>query len=96
MNLKDEVAKAAAVLDAEHPGWHEKINLASLNLGSCTNCILGQLDGHFMKAPIRLQRLRGLVGYRSPYNAYRQKAWSRFWFVLNQLWTDLIANLRSS
>jgi hypothetical protein len=39
------VAKGAALLDREVPGWAEQIDLPTLNMSSCSRCILGQLYG---------------------------------------------------
>lgn len=33
---------AARFLDVHHPGWFERINLAELDLESCTACVIGQ------------------------------------------------------
>ena len=47
MNLKEAVKRGAAWLDANHPGWREKINLAELEMEHCSKCILGQLFGDY-------------------------------------------------
>lgn len=36
-------AKGAALLDEEAPGWAERIDLPTLDLGSCWTCVLGQI-----------------------------------------------------
>jgi hypothetical protein len=51
-------AKGAALLDEEVPGWADRIDVPTLDLGSCTLCVLGQLypehntlpgpDGYFL------------------------------------------------
>lgn len=38
------VARGAAFLDRVEPGWHERINLNTLKLDSCLDCVLGQLN----------------------------------------------------
>lgn len=38
------VERGAEFLDARIPGWEEKIDLDKLDLGSCCNCIVGQLN----------------------------------------------------
>jgi hypothetical protein len=45
--VRARVAKGAALLDQERPGWVEQVNAELLFLGSCTRCILGQLLGHY-------------------------------------------------
>lgn len=37
------VARGAAMLDLEIPGWHDRINTDQLNLESCVSCVFGQL-----------------------------------------------------
>lgn len=39
------VHDAAKILDVDHPGWHDKVNLATLNMWSCSACIIGQTLG---------------------------------------------------
>lgn len=39
------VANGVALLDEHNPGWHERIDLGSLRLSTCSGCILGQLYG---------------------------------------------------
>ena len=40
-------AKAGAdFLDANHHGWAEKIDLDTLSMAGCFNCVLGQLYGN--------------------------------------------------
>mgnify|MGYP003474800171 FL=1 len=38
------VQRSAAKLDNEVPGWHKRINVDTLNLGSDSRCICGQLN----------------------------------------------------
>lgn len=45
----DRAKKGAEVLDSQiGADWHTKINLSTLDLGSCYACILGQLFGEYM------------------------------------------------
>lgn len=41
--IEQRVADGAAWLDEKYPGWFDKIDLAILDLGSCTQCVLGQV-----------------------------------------------------
>ena len=41
-------AAGAAFLDEHVPGWRTRIDLSTLDLESCENCILGQLFDDFM------------------------------------------------
>ena len=42
---KAAVHKGAKLLDKILPGWHTKVNLERLNMGSGTMCMMGQLFG---------------------------------------------------
>ena len=48
---KERVTKGHQWLDQNYPGWKEKIDLDTLELSSCLNCVLGQLYGHFDNSP---------------------------------------------
>jgi hypothetical protein len=37
------VARGAALLDDEIPGWAARVNLSVLDVSDCTRCVLGQL-----------------------------------------------------
>lgn len=40
--LIEQVTAGAAWLDENYPGWERKIDLGSLDLRSCSNCVCGQ------------------------------------------------------
>lgn len=42
------VARGAALLDAEVPGWVQRVDPGLLALESCTSCLLGQLFGDYV------------------------------------------------
>ena len=39
------VARGAAHLDQVRPGWFNRIDVGTLSLGSCWDCVIGQLFG---------------------------------------------------
>lgn len=45
--IAERVARGAALLDREKPGWAARINERELNLGCCADCILGQVYGDY-------------------------------------------------
>jgi hypothetical protein len=49
-----QVNAGIKLLDAEQPGWRESIDLETLNLGSCSVCILGQVFGDYEDGTIEL------------------------------------------
>lgn len=42
------VARGAKSLDKRMPGWHRKVAITSLNMGSSCSCVLGQLAGRYV------------------------------------------------
>jgi hypothetical protein len=49
--IDDRVAAGSAWLDANRPGWWQRIDLDTLDLGDTCNCVLGQEYGHYFEAP---------------------------------------------
>lgn len=45
------VQRSAAKLDKEIVGWHKRINVDTLNMGSDSRCICGQLNINLMPNP---------------------------------------------
>lgn len=46
-SLASRVRAGVALLDREEPGWFKRVDLARLNVGSCSMCVLGQLFGAY-------------------------------------------------
>lgn len=42
---KAVVERGAKLLDKKLPGWHNKVAITSLNMGSACHCVLGQVGG---------------------------------------------------
>ena len=49
--IAERVAAGAAWLDENRPGWVERIDLQTLNLGDPCRCVLGQEYGSYGQAP---------------------------------------------
>jgi hypothetical protein len=49
---EQKVASGVKVLDEKVPGWWKVIDLDTLKMDSCTNCMLGQLFGHDIEKAI--------------------------------------------
>ena len=45
--IRSRVNAGVKLLDEKHPGWYKEINLDSLDISDCSQCILGQLYGAF-------------------------------------------------
>lgn len=50
-------AAGAAFLDAAYPGWHETVNVAVVDIGSYTTCMLAQASQMDYRAALRLYRM---------------------------------------
>lgn len=51
---REAVKRGAKMLDEKRPGWEGEINIARLELSRCSQCILGQLYGHYWKGTEKL------------------------------------------
>lgn len=49
------VAETARVLDGDRPGWHHRVSLWSLDVGSRECCVLGQVYGSYEGGRSRLR-----------------------------------------
>ena len=47
LNVTPNVARGVEYLDREVPGWHDRINLRTLNMSNGERCIVGQLFGNY-------------------------------------------------
>ena len=45
----ERAANGAALLDQHEPGWAVRVSLDTLNIESCTACVLGQMFGVYHK-----------------------------------------------
>lgn len=68
--IAERVAAGARWLDEYEPGWVDRIDLESLDLGSCDRCIAGQLLGDFVNVdeqwPISTFRETDALGFSLP------------------------------
>lgn len=53
-DIDERVQRGAALLDQVRPGWHTRIDITRLNLGSCDRCVLGQEYGDFTHGALAL------------------------------------------
>lgn len=51
LTIEQRVAAGAAWLDENRPDWLGRIFLESLDVSSCTLCVLGQVYGDWTEAP---------------------------------------------
>jgi len=43
--FEEEIARGAAFLDEVRPGWERQIDIGTLELNACDQCVLGQVFG---------------------------------------------------
>lgn len=101
MRLKDNVARGAAKLDEIRPGWHQTINLSTLNMAYASYCIVGQLGAVQFGTlwPIAVERLFGPgFGCGTVFGVYLDPSVScnylRQYTQLKQLWEAEILTRR--
>jgi hypothetical protein len=66
--ISERVARGAAWLDEQRPGWVDEIDLHDLALASPCRCILGQIFGDFDDVKMRGPMARGFNAYKSDYD----------------------------
>lgn len=94
LTVRPEVQRGAEWLDERQPGWDRKVNLAELDLNSCTFCVIGQLFGDYFK--IIDSELGGddeAFGFYvdTPLDS---SSFDANWAKLTEEWRDLIASRR--
>ncbi len=86
------VANGAALLDEHLPGWHERIDLDTLDISSCDKCMLGQLFGRYGIGKDALGLKTGdNHGFALPYSMFDSLNWG----VLDKAWADEIGSRRA-
>lgn len=80
------VQRGVALLDAKGPpGWRDRIDLDTLDIGSLTLCVLGQVYGHYYKG------LRALGDDANPYHLGFATEGLLAWRALTQAWREALA-----
>lgn len=54
MDLEKDVANEALRLDEDEPGWARRVAGPRLDMGSCADCVLGQVYGRYGLGLFRL------------------------------------------
>lgn len=58
-SIRDRVERGAALLDTTTPDWCMGVSFQRLSMVNCTECVLGQLYGHYSKGVSRLLTAAG-------------------------------------
>ena len=68
------IPEAAELLDKVNPEWYTKINKETLNMGSCSRCILAQLYGDYALGKEAVFGKYLALSSNSPFGDYASKA----------------------
>ncbi len=77
MDLKAAVQRGATWLDTTAPGWHERIDLETLEMRSSTMCVGGQAIPREMYAARGFSNGYAWVNSASPYPSEPSDVWRR-------------------
>ena len=47
LEIENRIKRGAEYLDKNFPGWFNKVDIDRLNLGNCSDCVIGQLTGSY-------------------------------------------------
>jgi hypothetical protein len=99
---RSRVAKGAALLDDKRPGWADRIDLASLDMGCCSQCVLGQVFGSFFWAASGFWPIHDLKQRAEEHgfdlntaDADSVAAAEEEWTILRNAWVGIIQERRS-
>jgi hypothetical protein len=91
--IEERVRLGAAWLDANRPGWVDRIDLETLDLSTSCGCVLGQEFGDFDRAPDEVYRRAPQHGFNVPSN---QAGTMRQYDNLTTAWRDYITARRAA
>lgn len=99
--LKENVKRGAKLLDEKVPSWYTSINLDTLELSSCLECILGQLFGHYSDGLTELKiDFQNSIASDSPRYYYGFSVCgnvsSTWWKALTELWKQEVLARRNN
>ena len=105
MTVKERVQKGIELLDKEiGSSWIDKVDLGLLDLGSCTECVLGQLFGRYMEGctQLGLRFMEEIVSPGGEYGfditeaQYDATHVDGLFKILNDEWVARIKDLKNS
>jgi hypothetical protein len=92
--IEERVARGAAWLDEQEPGWARQVDLARLALSSPCRCVLGQLYGEYMDAPL-VDVFGNVAGVEHGFNAGGIDTEAEF-VALEARWRRVITERRAA
>lgn len=80
-SISERVAAGMRFLDARDPGWLDKVDANTLDVGSCDLCVLGQIYGHYnlglYELKVRSEVTLGFASDDEDEYAELTKSWKR-------------------
>jgi hypothetical protein len=93
--MKTDVARGARLLDQKRPDWYRDINIDTLDMGVCYDCILGQLYrdyGNGVHAVLAITDEPANYGFSIHREYGEPPASEKEWKLLADVWIKEIQN----
>jgi len=87
--IEERVEAGAAWLDANRPGWVDRINLRTLDLGEDCGCVLGQVYGDWLDRPDEVNGSEFEMGFQRDESQDPRDSWDD----LRENWDDYCARV---
>lgn len=88
MTARTAVLNGIKYLNEHHPGWLSRIDLDTLDLKSCQDCVLGQVFGEYCyPSPLEVQ-FNANHGFTASLTNYD-------YFHLNRVWKEELRKLKA-
>ncbi len=96
-SMKKAANKGASLLDKHDPQWFEKIDLDTLDMNNCRNCVVGQLYGYYVESCEMLGfSLSDDYKYGFGLPPSVTSSWKEYKDPHYQIWRDIILERRLS
>lgn len=86
----ERVAAGAAFLDVNYPGWYNRINTDTLDIGWCDKCVLGQLYGRRVNSYDRGRASLGISTRLAKKLGFGSPLWGPSFRTLKKYWVEQI------
>lgn len=86
-SLASRVRAGVALLDEKQPGWHERVNLDTLDLDVGARCVVGQVFDHYGVGLAQLGLARSEDEFDFGFDAFREEGGT---WTLQRLWSFVI------
>jgi len=94
--IQDRIAKGVKWLDMEHGAWWKQIDLDSLDMRDCNDCVLGQVLGNYSNYTHNNEEpsayKRGFDVFGEDYPCEDGTTMGDEYAELGKMWTNIIEN----